>query len=91
MTQAIVQLKPMYLARAQAASFLSLSESMLDKLVAAGDVPKPRKLSSGRSGWLVKELEAWGDERPVSDLLPPAKSGYGRAGKPDEGDASPSS
>lgn len=91
MTAAIVQLKPMYLARPQAAAFLSLSESMLDKLVAAGDAPKPRKLSSGRSGWLVKELEAWGEGRPVSDLLPPPKSGYGRAGKPAPGGASPSS
>ena len=79
--QSIIQLKPLYLARAQAASFLSLSESMLDKLVAQGDVPRPRKLSAGRSGWLVEDLEVWGKSRPVSDLLPPANSGYGRAGK----------
>jgi prophage regulatory protein len=77
----IIQLKPLYLARAQAASFLSLSESMLDKLVAQGNAPKPRKLSSGRSGWLVAELEIWGNSLPVSDLLPPANCGYGRAGK----------
>ena len=79
--QAVIQLKPLYLARQQAATFLSISESMLDKLVALGDVPKPRKISSGRSGWLVEELEVWGKERPISDLLPPVNCGYGRAGK----------
>lgn len=78
---AIIQLKPLYLARAQAASFLSLSESMLDKLVAQGDLPRPRKLSAGRAAWLVEELEAWGKSLPVSDLLPPVNSGYGRGGK----------
>lgn len=79
--QSIVQIKPLYLARTQAASFLSLSESMLDKLVAQGNAPKPRKLSAGRAAWLVEELEAWGKSLPVSDLLPPVNSGYGRAGK----------
>lgn len=79
--QSIVQIKPLYLTRTQAASFLSLSESMLDKLVAQGNAPKPRKLSAGRAAWLVEELEAWGKSLPVSDLLPPVNSGYGRAGK----------
>ena len=77
----IIQLKPLYLARAQAASFLSLSESMLDKLVAQGNLPRPRKISAGRSAWLVEELEMWGKNLPVSDLLPPANCGYGRSGK----------
>jgi predicted DNA-binding transcriptional regulator AlpA len=79
--ESIVQIKPLYLAHAQAAAFLSLSESMLDKMVARGDLPRPRKLSAGRSAWLVEELEAWGKALPVSDLLPPVNSGYGRAGK----------
>jgi predicted DNA-binding transcriptional regulator AlpA len=79
--QSIVQIKPLYLARSAAASFLSLSESMLDKLVAQGSLPRPRKISAGRSAWLVEELETWGKSLPVSDLLPPANSGYGRAGK----------
>lgn len=87
----IVQIKPLYLARPQAAAFLSLSESMLDNLVARGEVPKPRKLSNGRSAWLVEELETWGRARPVSDLLPPAGSGYGRAGNPSREPAASSS
>lgn len=79
--QSIIQLKPLYLARSEAASFLSISESMLDKLVAQGDAPRPRKLSAGRAAWLVEELETWGKGRPVSDLLPPVNSGHGRSGK----------
>ena len=55
--------------------------SMLIKLVAQGSLPKPRKLSAGRSAWLVEELEAWGKSLPVSDLLPPPGCGHGRAGK----------
>lgn len=79
----IVHISPLFLSRANAAAFLSISESMLDALVARGDIPKPRKISPGRAAWLVEELVIWGKARPVSDLLPPAKSGYGRAGKPD--------
>jgi prophage regulatory protein len=83
MKQAIVQIAPMFLARANAAAYLSISESMLDTLVARGEAPKPRKLSPGRSAWLVDDLKTWGKARPVSDLLPPENSGYGKAGKPD--------
>lgn len=79
----VVQLKPLFLAKPQAAEFLAISVSTLEGLVARGEAPKPRKLSSGRVAWLVEELEAWGRARPESDLLPPVNSGYGRAGKPD--------
>ena len=79
----IIATKPLFLAREAAASYLSVSLSMLEKLVQSGDAPKPRKLSAGRTGWLVSELDVWGYSRPISDLLPPSNSGYGRAGKPD--------
>ncbi|MCS4509174.1 helix-turn-helix transcriptional regulator [Xylophilus ampelinus] len=79
--QPMLYLKPLYLAKTDAASFLSVSESTLEMLVAKGDAPKPRKISNGRAGWLVEELEAWGKARPVSDLLPPPNSGYGRPSK----------
>lgn len=78
----IVHIRPLYLARPDAAAFLAISESTLDNLVARGDLPKPRKLSAGRTAWLVEDLENWGRERPESDLLPPKNSGYGRAGAP---------
>ncbi len=78
----IVSIKPMFLARADAAAFLTIGESTLDDLVARGLAPKPRKISAGRVAWLVEDLEAWGRERPESDFLPPENSGYGRRGKP---------
>lgn len=77
----VIYLKPLFLARADAATYLSISESMLDKLVAQGELQPPRKISAGRSGWLVEELDTFGRSRPVSDLLPPRNSGHGRAGK----------
>lgn len=80
--EALITLRPLYLARPNAAAFLSISETMLDQLVARGDAPKPRQLSAGRVAWLTEELEAWGKTRPTSELLPPAGSGYGRAGNP---------
>lgn len=76
----IVQIRPLYLARPDAAAFLAISESTLDALVARGEAPKPRKVSAGRTAWLVEDLENWGRERPISDLLPPKNCGYGRAG-----------
>jgi prophage regulatory protein len=80
--QPIVFIPPLLLAKPNAAAFLSLSESMFDALVARGEIPKPRKLSAGRTAWLTAELTEFGQNLPVSDLLPPANSGYGRAGKP---------
>ena len=81
--QPMIQLAPMFLMRHEAAQFLALSEATLAKLVARGEAPKPKKLSSGRAAWLVDDLVAWGRGRPESDFLPPENSGYGRAGKPD--------
>jgi predicted DNA-binding transcriptional regulator AlpA len=78
----IVHIRPLYLARPDAAAFLAISESTLDNLVARGELPKPRKVSKGRTAWLVEELEVWGRERPLSDHLPPENCGYGRAGTP---------
>jgi predicted DNA-binding transcriptional regulator AlpA len=78
----VVQIRPLFLQRPDAARYLAISESLLDALVARGDAPKPRKLSKGRTAWLVEDLDDWGRRRPESDLLPPEGSGYGRAGKP---------
>ncbi len=78
----IVTLPPLYLAKPDAAAYLSISESMLESLVMKGELPRPRKISAGRVAWLVEDLAAWGRERPESDLLPPRNSGYGRAGAP---------
>jgi len=42
-TDQIVQIRPALLARPSAAAFLSISEGLLDQLVARGELPKPRK------------------------------------------------
>lgn len=81
-TTTLVTMRPIYLARPQAAAVLSVSESTLDQLVAERKAPAPRQISAGRVAWLTEELEAWARERPVSELLPPKGSGHGRAGRP---------
>lgn len=80
--ESVLSIRPMYLRKPGAAAFLAISESTFDVLVARGSISKPRKLSPGSSGWLVEELEAYGRDLPISDLLPPKNSGHGRAGKP---------
>ncbi len=65
-----------YLDRSDAAKALALSESTLEKLVREDDsFPKPRRLSANRVGWLRRELDAWAESRPVSDLPPPRNTG----------------
>ena len=78
----LVSIRPFCLARPDAAAFLAVSVNTFDTLVARGEAPKPRKISAGRTAWLVEDLEQWARDRPVSDLLPPPNSGYGRAGVP---------
>lgn len=75
-----VTVQPLYLNRQDAAAYLSISVSQLEAMSSRGEIPAPRQISSGRSGWLVSELQEWGLSRPPSALLPPKNSGYGRAG-----------
>jgi prophage regulatory protein len=53
------------------AESLSLSTATVKRLVAAGDLPKPRALTGKRVGWLAREIEAWAESRPASTVLPP--------------------
>jgi prophage regulatory protein len=57
------------------AACTSLSESAVEKLVCEDAFPKPRLLSGRRVAWLVREVTAWCEERPVSNLLPPPFTG----------------
>lgn len=70
-----IALKPAYLDLQGTTSFLSLSESTVQKMIRDCEFPKPRLLSGRRVGWLVRELEAWAESRPVSDMAPPANTG----------------
>lgn len=72
----VVTTRPACLDRSGAARYLSLSESTLEKLTREqADFPKPRVLSGRRTGWLVRELDAWLESRPVSSFLPPPNTG----------------
>lgn len=71
-----VAIKPVYLDLPGVCAFLSLSESTVQKLIREDPTfPKPRQLSGRRVAWLVRELEAWAESRPVSDLAPPPNTG----------------
>ncbi|WP_080430751.1 helix-turn-helix transcriptional regulator [Burkholderia ubonensis] len=55
----------------EVAEALSLSPATVQKLVREKTFPEPRLLSGRRVGWLVHEVQAWADTRPVANLLPP--------------------
>lgn len=65
-------MRPIFLGRQQAAQALAISDSTLEKLTRQEpSFPKPRKISANRVGWLYREIEAWAENRPVSDIAPP--------------------
>jgi prophage regulatory protein len=67
---AVIQTAPLMVEREAAAAALGISVRTLEGLVRTGDLPPPRKLSAGRVGWLWRELVAFAESRPVSDLPP---------------------
>lgn len=70
--------KPLYVDLPTAAIITALSESSIQRQVREGDFPKPRQLGPRRVAWLMREVEAWAEDRPVSDLLPPENTGKGK-------------
>lgn len=79
---AAVMIKPAYLDRGDAAKFLAISETTMFRLVNTDpNFPKPRELSGRRVAWLVRELEAWAEKRPIANNLPPENTGHGNRPK----------
>lgn len=74
-----ISIKPAYLDRKAVANFVSLSVDTLERLVARGTFPKPRQLTDKRVGWLVREVNDWAEDRPISSVLPVANCGGNRA------------
>lgn len=68
-------MKPIYLDLEAVSGVLSLSIASVKRLVREDKFPKPRMLSGRRVAWLVNEVEAWAQGRPVSDVLPPPNTG----------------
>lgn len=76
----LLAVEPMYLDKAQAATFLALSVSTFEAMGRTDkDFPKPRAISPARNGYLLEELRSWGANRPVADRLPPANTGRRKA------------
>jgi len=74
--------QPIALAKEKAAEYVALSVSTFERMVRAGDIPKPVLVGPRRVAWRTSDLTDWFNARPLSDLLPPKNTGYGRAGKP---------
>lgn len=70
-----VSLKPLYLDLHAVCEIVNLAPATLQLMVRQEQFPKPRQLSARRVGWLVREVEDWAEQRPVSDLLPPSNTG----------------
>ncbi|WP_081935647.1 AlpA family phage regulatory protein [Burkholderia sp. 9120] len=67
--------KPLYLDLDSVCSIVSLAPATVQLLVRQSQFPKPRLLSGRRVGWLLREIEEWAEQRPISDLLPPSNTG----------------
>jgi prophage regulatory protein len=67
----LMQLAPAALDATEAAEYLRISDSLLEKLVREGGFPPPRQLSGRRVVYLVSELNDWLYSRPVSNIAPP--------------------
>lgn len=82
-----VAITPRVVSKEIAAQLLSLSVKSFERLVALGDMPKPRQLSPHRVGWLVSDIDTWAEKRPISELLPPANTGAAKPRKNTPGQA----
>lgn len=67
-------MKRIYVDLPEVADLLTLATATIQKLVREDAFPKPRQLSGRRVGWLLREVEEWAEQRPVSELLPPANT-----------------
>ena len=66
-----LKIRPAALRLEDTADYLCLSVSTVEELVRQGGFPKPRQLAGRRVGFVVRELDEWLEDRPVSNQLPP--------------------
>lgn len=67
-------MKPIYVDLPSVAGLVTLATATIQRMVREGVFPKPRQLSANRVAWLLREVEEWAEERPVSDISPPANT-----------------
>ena len=68
-------MKPIYVDLPSVASLVTLATATIQRMVREGGFPKPRQLSANRVAWLLREVEEWAEQRPISDIPPPANTG----------------
>lgn len=67
-------MKPIYVDLPSVASLVTLATATIQRMVREGMFPKPRQLSANRVAWLLREVEEWAEERPVSEIPPPSNT-----------------
>lgn len=73
-----VIVEPLFVDLATTAAILSVSESTVQKMTREHQTtgfPQPRLISGRRVAYRLAEIKAWGEQRPVSDILPPPNTG----------------
>jgi len=68
-------MKPIYIDLPDVSAVVSLGETTIQRMIREGEFPAPRQLSGRRVAWLVREIEEWAENRPVSNLPPPQHTG----------------
>lgn len=71
-------MKPIYLELDAVAGAVALAAPTVQRLVRENAFPKPKQLYGRRFAWLVREVEEWAEQRPISDLAPPPDTARSR-------------
>ena len=74
-----IQVKKIYVELPEVSGLVTLGETTIQRMVREDDFPKPRQLSGRRVAWLLREVEDWAENRPVSDLPPPPNTSKRKA------------
>lgn len=74
-----ISIKKLYIGLEEVAMIVDLGVTTLYKLVREGTFPAPRMTAGRRVAWLLREVEEWAENRPVSNLLPPENTGKRKA------------
>lgn len=71
----IVVVEPVIVDLDTITKIIGLSTSTVQDLIRKGEFPAPRQMSGRRVGWLLREIKAWAESRPVSQIPPPPNTG----------------
>ena len=71
-----MNIKKLYYSLEEVAFVTDMATATIQRLVRENEFPASRLLSGRRVGWLVREVEEWCENRPLSDLPPPPNTGH---------------